>query len=177
MKNRIFFLMIMLATVLVAIGQNTDVYETQYFSRMDMLAYNGDKMVFLYEKGNTKKPYPLDENSRIEDTSQLFLFLGELVQKEFSDLNSVLMDALGKVTISFCYDVNGTIPFYYITLAEDLYKSIPNLESGLYHIIASLRCHGVKGFELSFADETRCGQVWIILRSAFRAVPNHKDHR
>ena len=174
MRNRFFFLVMMLATVLVACGQNADIYDTPYFTRKDMVAYNGNKMVFLYEKGNVKKPFPLDKYSRIDNTSQLSLYLGETLQKEFPDINSELMKELEMVTITFCYDLNGSIPYYNISMNEDLYDSVPNLERKLYHVMTALKNHGVKEYGLSFSDDTKCGQVWLILRSAFKAIAKER---
>ena len=55
MKDRILFLLMMLATSFVACGQNTDIYDTQYFSCRDFHSKNGTT-IYLYEKGNVERP-------------------------------------------------------------------------------------------------------------------------
>ena len=68
MKDRILFLLMMLATSFVACGQNTDIYDTQYFSCRDYHTKNGTT-IYLYEKGNVERPQSIDQYASVSDNA------------------------------------------------------------------------------------------------------------
>lgn len=149
-------------------GQHSDVYETQYFSRMDMLAYSGNKVVFLYEKGNVERPQSIDQYASVSDFRGFYHYLGQLIEKEFDKLDVNALDVLGKTTIHLFFNAKGEIVFYRVYLQKDALNLIPNLESHLYHIVSDLKRNGMKAYGLSFSDTSKIALAGFAFKPVLR---------
>ncbi len=151
-------------------GQHSDVYETQYFSRMDMLAYSGNKVVFLYKKGNVERPQSIDQYASVSDIRGFYHYLGQLIEKEFDKLDANSLDVFGKITIHLFFDAKGEIVFYRIYLQKESFDLIPNLESHLYQIISDIKGNGMKAYGLSFSDTSKIAQAGFAFKPLLRYI-------
>ena len=151
-------------------GQHSDVYETQYFSRMDMLANSGNKVVFLYEKGNVERPQSIDQYASVSDFRGFYRYLGGLIEKEFDKLDANSLDVFGKITIHLFFDAKGEIVFYRIYLQKESFDLIPNLESHLYQIISDIKGNGMKAYGLSFSDTSKIAQAGFAFKPLLRYI-------
>lgn len=169
MKDRILFLLMMLATSFVACGQNTDIYDTQYFSCRDFHSKNGTT-IYLYEKGNVERPQSIDQYASVSDFRGFYHYLGQLIEKEFDKLDANSLDVFGKITIHLFFDAKGEIVFYRISLQKESFDLIPNLESHLYQIISDIKGNGMKAYGLSFSDTSKIAQAGFAFKPLLRYI-------
>lgn len=159
--------MLMMSTVLVTFGQNTDIYDTQYFSCRDFHSKNGTT-IYLYEKGNVERPQSIDQYASVSDIRGFYHYLGQLIEKEFDKLDANSLDVLGKTTIHLFFNAKGEIVFYRVYLQKDALNLIPNLESHLYHIVSDLKRNGMKAYGLSFSDTSKIALAGFAFKPVLR---------
>ena len=154
MKNRFFFLMMMLATVLVSFGQNADIYDTQYFSCRDYHTKNGTT-IYLYEKGNAERPQSVDEHASISNWDGFWKNLSQITEKVFQDVPEEDLKHLSRISFTFYYDIEGNIDYYEIHFGKNLLKDYPNLENQLYQVVSKLKEHGVREYGIHISEKNK----------------------
>ncbi len=175
MKKVLLSFLFILSFCLVSYGQIPKSYDTKYFTCYDYSSKLDSKSIYLYEKGNVERPFPLDRYGNISKWKELFKYIAQIVKKEFPTIDDEMMASISKTHVTFNYDSNGKVLFYSIRLPKNVLDNYPEIEKPLFNVVSALKEHGVREYDLEFSDKSKPGEFGFILRSIFQVINTNKE--